>query len=96
MGIMEIIINWEKINSEEDFYNEFLPQVKAPDWHGRNLNALADSIITGDINNIEPPFTILNIQSDSATGIILELQIKVLSIFSEAIVVGREIVVLTK
>ncbi|MGN6424131.1 MAG: barstar family protein, partial [Asticcacaulis sp.] len=26
--------------------------------HGRNLNALIDSIVWGDINGIEPPYTI--------------------------------------
>ena len=44
---MEIEINWEVINSEESFYDIFLSQVKAPEWHGLNLDALADSIITG-------------------------------------------------
>ncbi len=58
---MEIIIDWAKVKSEDDFYNIFLPQVKAPEWHGRNLDALTDSVVTGDVNSIEPSYTIHNV-----------------------------------
>jgi len=47
---LEIIVNWVFIKSEKSFYEAFLSQVKAPDWHGHNLDALADSIISGGIN----------------------------------------------
>jgi RNAse (barnase) inhibitor barstar len=43
--------------SPEDFYAELLPQLGAPAWHGRNLDALADSLY-GGINEVEPPFRI--------------------------------------
>ena len=88
---MEIIVNWEEINTEEMFYNKFLPQVNAPEWHGRNLDALADSVITGDINGIEPPYIIKNIKTDSAPNNIKEFQIKVLTVFVEATIVPRKI-----
>jgi RNAse (barnase) inhibitor barstar len=42
----------------DDFYNALLPQLGAPAWHGRNLDALEDSIFVGDINAIEAPFHI--------------------------------------
>ena len=35
-----------------------LQQLGAPDWHGRNLNALYDSLL-GGINKVEPPFRVL-------------------------------------
>ena len=39
-----------------DFYDALLPQIGAPDWHGRNLNAVDDSLVYGGINSKEPPF----------------------------------------
>jgi RNAse (barnase) inhibitor barstar len=39
-----------------DFYDALLPKLGAPEWHGRNLDALSDSIFGGSINDIEPPF----------------------------------------
>lgn len=47
--------NWQ---TKDDFYDAFFTAVGAPDWHGRNFNALHDSIVTGQINQIEPPYTI--------------------------------------
>jgi len=43
--------------SSEDFYSELLPQLGAPAWHGRNLNALEDSLY-GGINEVVPPFKV--------------------------------------
>jgi RNAse (barnase) inhibitor barstar len=47
--------NWK---TTDDFYDAFFQAVGAPSWHGRNFNALRDSIITGQINKIELPYTI--------------------------------------
>ena len=47
--------NWK---TKDDFYDAFFKAVGAPDWHGRNFNALHDSIIYRDINQIEIPYTI--------------------------------------
>ncbi|MGI9105804.1 MAG: barstar family protein [Pyrinomonadaceae bacterium] len=44
--------------TQDDFYDAFFQAVGAPDWHGRNLNALNDSIGTGDINKIEVPYIV--------------------------------------
>ncbi|KKC99070.1 barstar family protein [Photobacterium halotolerans] len=88
---MEIIVDWKKVEREEDFYNIFLIQVKAPEWHGRNLDALADSVVTGGINSIEPPYTIYSINSGSVPGYLAEFQQKVLSIFNEGVARNRGI-----
>ena len=40
-----------------DFYSALLPQLGAPSWHGRNLDALFDSL-SGGINRVEPPIRI--------------------------------------
>ena len=47
-----------KWNHVLDFYNDILKQVEAPEWHGKSVNALVDSMIYGDINHVEPPYTI--------------------------------------
>ena len=41
-----------------DFYEAILAAIGAPRWHGRNVNALIDSVIYGGISALEPPFTV--------------------------------------
>jgi len=93
---MEIIVDWKMVENEEDFYNMFLPQVKAPEWHGRNLDALADSVVTGGINLIEPPYTIHSINTSSAPEHMVEFQLKVLAIFSEGVTENRGIKIVSE
>lgn len=45
-------------SSPDDFYSALLPQLGAPAWHGRNLDALDDSLGGGGINALEPPFRV--------------------------------------
>jgi RNAse (barnase) inhibitor barstar len=47
---------WKTI---DDFYDALLSAIGAPKIHGRNLNALTDSMIWGGINAVEPPYTIV-------------------------------------
>lgn len=47
--------NW---HTPDDVYNAFFQAVGAPSWHGRNFNALRDSIATGHVNKIEIPYVI--------------------------------------
>ena len=44
--------------SPDDFYSAILPELGAPAWHGRNLDALDDSLGGGGINGLEPPFRV--------------------------------------
>jgi RNAse (barnase) inhibitor barstar len=37
----------------------FFSAVGAPEWHGRNLDALADSISGGSINQVEVPYRLV-------------------------------------
>jgi RNAse (barnase) inhibitor barstar len=39
-----------------DVFDSLFKVVGAPEWHGRNLDALNDSIGTGSINRIEVPY----------------------------------------
>ena len=52
-----IILDGSEWRSPADFYSALLPQLGAPVWHGANLDALYDSL-SGNINCLEPPFTI--------------------------------------
>jgi RNAse (barnase) inhibitor barstar len=40
-----------------DFYTAYLAAVGAPEWHGRNLDAVWDSLIGDDINQRKLPFS---------------------------------------
>ncbi len=56
---MKIIeLDAAKWRNRRIFYADLLNAVEAPDWHGKNINALIDSIIWGGINALEPPYTI--------------------------------------
>jgi RNAse (barnase) inhibitor barstar len=47
--------NWVTVH---DFYDALLSVLGAPDEHGRNINALIDSMVWGGINKIDPPYSI--------------------------------------
>ena len=81
---MKIFINWQKINSSDEFFDTFLPQVEAPKWHGRNLNALNDSLVIGDVNAIEPPYCIVNTETSKIKPEIQAFYLTVKEVFEEA------------
>ncbi len=41
-----------------DFYDMLLAALGAPARHGRNVNALLDSMVWGGMNAVEPPYTV--------------------------------------
>ncbi|HTW36102.1 MAG TPA: barstar family protein [Rhizomicrobium sp.] len=41
-----------------DFYEALLAALGAPRWHGRNINALIDSMVYGGICELEPPLIV--------------------------------------
>lgn len=51
-----ITLDWAQVRSIEDFHDVVLPQCGSPAWHGRNLDALSDSWITGGIDTNGPPY----------------------------------------
>ena len=57
MTIVEL--NAFRWTEPEDFYSALLAGLGAPDWHGRNINALVDSMIYGEINAIEQPLRVI-------------------------------------
>ena len=58
----QLILDGASWATKDDVYDAFFQAVGAPEWHGRNFNALNDSIAGGDINRIEVPYE-LNIQN---------------------------------
>ncbi len=55
----ELILESSKWQTKDDVYDSVFQAVGAPDWHGRNLDALNDSIGTGQINEIEVPYRLV-------------------------------------
>ena|ERR1700675_613026 len=59
MEMRELVMDAAAWNSCDDVYDAFFRVVGAPSWHGRNFNALNDSIGGGDINEIEVPYKLV-------------------------------------
>ena len=55
----ELVLDGSEWETKDDVYNAFFRAVGAPEWHGRNLDALADSISGGSINQVEVPYTLV-------------------------------------
>lgn len=54
----EIVLDGTDWKTATDFYLAILGGVQAPDWHGRSLDALWDSITGGGINGRNLPYRI--------------------------------------
>jgi RNAse (barnase) inhibitor barstar len=65
--MQEILLDASGWTKPEDLYHAFFQAVGAPQWHGRNFNALRDSIAGGRINKIEVPYRI-RVKNFSAMG----------------------------
>jgi hypothetical protein len=57
--VPELVLNAADWQSADDVYSGFFRAVGAPSWHGRNFNALNDSIATGNINKTDVPYRIV-------------------------------------
>jgi len=64
----ELVLNGADWATKDDVYDAFFQAVGAPEWHGRNLDALADSISGGSINQIEVPYRLV-IKSYQSIGL---------------------------
>ena len=59
----EITLDGSRWRTEDDFYDALLAALGSPEGHGRNLDALADSLGGGDLNRVNPPLSITIIGS---------------------------------
>ena len=56
---MEIIeLNASEWNTSGDFLSALKVAIGAPDWRGLSVNAFVDSMGTGGINAVEPPYVV--------------------------------------
>jgi RNAse (barnase) inhibitor barstar len=58
MGMREIVLDGSNWRSVDDFYAALLPALGAPDSHGRDLDALSDSLRGGELTQVDPPLAI--------------------------------------
>lgn len=66
--------------SPDDFYSALFPQLGAPAWHGRNLDALEESLGDGDINQVGPPFQVV---VENAPGDMSDFLYEVAAVFND-------------
>jgi RNAse (barnase) inhibitor barstar len=71
--LKELILDVAACQTRDEFYDLFFRAVGAPDWHGRNFDALRDSIATGQINQIEVPYRLVITNLDMASPALKEL-----------------------
>jgi RNAse (barnase) inhibitor barstar len=66
--VADLILDATSWKTRDDVYDCFFRAVGAPSWHGRNFDALEDSIITGSINKIEIPYRLIVRNLNSASS----------------------------
>jgi hypothetical protein len=54
--VMEIVLDGYDWRTELDFIEAVIAGVEGPQWHGRNYNALYDSLVVGSINGVDGPY----------------------------------------
>jgi RNAse (barnase) inhibitor barstar len=69
-----------------DFYEALLTTLGAPRWHGRNINALVDSMVFGGINEIMPPYVVVIRGLDAAPAEVREE----IEAARDALIIGQE------
>lgn len=82
---VQVIVDWSEIMSEEDFYDTILLQCGSLAWHGRNLDALADSWINGGIDQNGPPYAFGFLGLESVPPALIGFRDTVLKIAAESI-----------
>ena len=63
---LQIVIDWAEVEDLDALYDSLFAQTGAPSWHGRNLNAINDSWVTGSICSEGPPFDFVLRNEDHA------------------------------
>ena len=87
----EITVDVSACSSTQDFYALLLVGLGAPAWHGKNLDALWDTISSDDINDVRAPFTVRFINVQNAQSELKSLVEKIGEIFVEARMDGVDV-----
>jgi RNAse (barnase) inhibitor barstar len=64
----DVILDGAGWSTKDDVYDAFFRAVGAPKWHGRNFDALRDSIAGGEINKLELPYKLVIRNYDKIRG----------------------------
>jgi RNAse (barnase) inhibitor barstar len=67
--LKELFLDGAGWQTKDDVYDAFFRAVGAPDWHGRNLDVLNDSIANGSMNGIEVPYCLVIKRYDQIGGV---------------------------
>jgi RNAse (barnase) inhibitor barstar len=59
MARREILLDGAHWRTQDDFYDAFFLAVGSPTSHGRSLEALADSVCGGQVNDVDIPYTLV-------------------------------------
>ncbi len=68
-----------------ELYAAMFDSLEAPRWHGHSINALIDSMVYGDINGIEPPYTLRFTNVGSASEDVQEHLLQIVLYIGEAV-----------
>jgi RNAse (barnase) inhibitor barstar len=71
----ELVLAATTWKTRDDVYDSFFRAVGAPKWHGKNYDALRDSIATGQINEIEVPYRLL-VRNSQSIGVPAKAMLK--------------------
>jgi hypothetical protein len=66
-------------NTSGDFLSALKVAIGAPDWHGLSVNAFVDSIGTGGINAVEPPYVVRVVNARRLGQDVIELIVAISS-----------------
>ena len=87
----KLVLDGADCKTKDDFYDTFFKAVGAPSWHGRNFNALRDSLVTGQINEVELPYTIYLSGFDKMPAEVCAIVKSFCSLIKECHSEGREV-----
>jgi RNAse (barnase) inhibitor barstar len=65
-NVQHLTLSAKRWHNSDDVYDDLFHALGSPAWHGKNFNALHDSIVTGQINTLEVPYTLTIREIDSA------------------------------
>jgi ribonuclease inhibitor len=88
--VREIVLDTTGWCNRDDLYDALLPALEAPEWHGRNLDALDDSIV-GGLNGVVRPYRIRLLGTASLPADLRQYLQKVIEVFeSNDVAVGLD------
>jgi RNAse (barnase) inhibitor barstar len=93
--VRRIVLDATRWRARDDFWEALLSALEAPEWHGRNLDALWDTLTEGAkydlgpdpasyINGVQPPFQVDVRNVDKASKEVHDLLAAVAELFEQA------------